>query len=431
MYRNNYWLYIEPYVHIAMKRESDVLFYNTLNGKILEFRDEPEISELVKKLKSVQHLYVVKIKESDLKRPAIDSFLKAVKRNFMGDLLDASWSKTKPFQMMPMLNLQKDVEALKQNEMSIIKDDIMVNMHELVIYLNNQCHFGCCLCSEAYRQFTFCNKGSLGQKEFKFEWIKSIFPESTGSCLSGCTISGGNVFLYSQFERLIEYIGQLNIEKRCYIHYLNLAEGCQPSRLIQLRNRGIMLVVLLHFPVAENALASALEVLIKGGLNFYFEIMIQTEMDLDSVGHLVSKYGICDYSLHPYYNGKNLDFFRKAVFVRKNDIVESRPTHDQIFTRMRINPNYFGKLILRCNGDIYANINHGKLGNLNKDKLPDIIYQEIAKGKSWRAVRGNVEPCKRCNYELLCPSISNYESVIRKNNLCHIYKAGLLPNDRL
>ena len=80
----------------------------------------------------------------------------------------------------------------------------------------------------------------------------------------------------------------------------------------------------------------------------------------------------------------------------------------------------FGRLSILPNGDIYANIYHNKLGNILKDKLNEIIENEIINGKSWLNVRRLVEPCKNCVFELVCSPISNYEYAIKKFDLCNI-----------
>ena len=46
---NSYWLYIEPYVHITLKKEN-VLLYNTVNGESIRYFNEPFIAALIKKL---------------------------------------------------------------------------------------------------------------------------------------------------------------------------------------------------------------------------------------------------------------------------------------------------------------------------------------------------------------------------------------------
>ena len=87
-----------------------------------------------------------------------------------------------------------------------------------------------------------------------------------------------------------------------------------------------------------------------------------------------------------------------------------------------MNPLNFGKLFILNNGDIYANLNSTKIGIHGKDSISKVLYRELNKKNSWLQTRKNVEPCTNCVFDVLCPPISNYEYVLRKNNLCHIWK---------
>jgi pseudo-rSAM protein len=49
----------------------------------------------------------------------------------------------------------------------------------------------------------------------------------------------------------------------------------------------------------------------------------------------------------------------------------------------------------------------------------EIVHKEIDNGKSWFRIR-NQAPCNDCVYQWLCPSPSDYEIAIGRQNLCHI-----------
>ena len=137
----------------------------------------------------------------------------------------------------------------------------------------------------------------------------------------------------------------------------------------------------------------------------------------------ISKINITDYIIHPYYNKSNLSLFKNNVFITKQDIFEAKPTQNDIFVRQVLNPINFWKLFVKCNGNIYSNLNNPILGNINNVSIYDSVYKEMDKGKSWWKLRTNIKPCNNCLYNLLCPPISNYEYVIGKYNLCNIKKA--------
>lgn len=79
-----------------------------------------------------------------------------------------------------------------------------------------------------------------------------------------------------------------------------------------------------------------------------------------------------------------------------------------------------GKLTIYPSGEVYANVNCSVLGNIQDSSLKELLYKEITEGNAWLRIRGNEKPCNQCVNRDLCPSISNYELVIGKNNLCNI-----------
>lgn len=100
-------------------------------------------------------------------------------------------------------------------------------------------------------------------------------------------------------------------------------------------------------------------------------------------------------------------------------ILDLQPTKREIYANQTINRNEFGKITVLPNGDILANPNNKKLGTIKDDRIHDIIYREMTEGNSWLRIRDQ-KPCCDCIYQWLCPSPSNYESVIGKPNLCHV-----------
>ena len=112
-------------------------------------------------------------------------------------------------------------------------------------------------------------------------------------------------------------------------------------------------------------------------------------------------------------------FFKKNIYLNKEDIFVEPIVQRKIFCNQVLNSNHFGCLTIKSNGDVYANINASKLGNINDRKLLDIISSEISINTSWRVIRDQ-EPCSECLYQFLCPPPSNYEYIIGENSLCTV-----------
>ena len=82
--------------------------------------------------------------------------------------------------------------------------------------------------------------------------------------------------------------------------------------------------------------------------------------------------------------------------------------------------NFIGKLVVLPNGDVYSNCNNSKLGNVNTDTIGSIVNKELNSNKAWRKIRKDLQPCKNCLFSYLCPPVSNYELILKTNNLCNV-----------
>lgn len=84
-----------------------------------------------------------------------------------------------------------------------------------------------------------------------------------------------------------------------------------------------------------------------------------------------------------------------------------------------MNTHFFGILTIFANGEVHGNVNDMPLGNISDTVLLDLIAEEMKTKLSWRRIRDK-QPCCDCLYQYLCPSPSNYEIVMNKQNLCYI-----------
>lgn len=104
-----------------------------------------------------------------------------------------------------------------------------------------------------------------------------------------------------------------------------------------------------------------------------------------------------------------------------DDLLESPIEKQTIFRRQALNENFFGKLFILPSGEAFSNMNGKPLGNLKNAPLGQVVYNEFNDSKSWLLTRDtNTGNCFECQNRYLCPSISNYEMVIGKTNLCHM-----------
>ena len=124
----------------------------------------------------------------------------------------------------------------------------------------------------------------------------------------------------------------------------------------------------------------------------------------------------------PLYTDKNLLFFEKYVFNSLDDILEEPVSRKTVFRRQTLNENFFGKLTIFPDGEVYANLNFSPIGKYPQQSLKELAFKELTQPTAWFYLRDQSSPCADCVNRYLCPSPSNYELVMNKANLCTIIK---------
>lgn len=408
---------IEPYVYISVKGY-ETLLYNSLTGKFLHYKDNKSIARFVERLGSKKNLGVLKLSRHYLQRnPIIHKFVLKLRKHYFGDLMGIDYQGEKPVQLMPMLNIQRDVKKLLMDSEWSTGEDIKTYLSEATFFINNCCRQNCTICSGAYKHFTHCHRGSIS-KELALSSIKNLIVESVGSSLSKINITGGDISMYSELGPIIKLLNSFPISKCYHTHYLNLPNI--RNVLPAIAPETSSLKVSIHFPLDGEAFSKTLKLL--DGFDVSFDIVIRSEAEYSDSQAVIETFDLPIYSIRPFYTGKNGSFFRKYVYLKKTTIYESRPTLKDIYSRIAINPLDFGALTILSNGNVHANVNSPMVGKIHRDSLYEIIFRELLSGNSWRRIRKSAQPCKKCVYEAICPPLSNYEHVIGKNNLCSVWK---------
>lgn len=413
---SNNWLYLEPFVHISLIRNK-VLLYNTLNGKALEYINNIKIYNLVKRLNYNKNLLVVKLTDSDLGNTEIKSFLHKIRVNYMGDLINSPVIKSKPIQIKPIFNIQRNIQILKESEEVSIGTRVMQNLTDVSININNECNLKCTNCNDTFKQFHFCTKYKSSKTELNIFYIKKIITALAGSSLKKLNITGGNILKYSKIEELTNLLINHASSTEFYIHYKNILE-CKDA--FSLLNNKFLLNVLIDFPINLYVLESINVLIIKKNIKTSFTFIINKIENIVEAEETILRLTIENFTILPYFDSNNFSFFKNNVFISKKDLYESKPSITEIYAREVINPNYFGKLCIMCNGSIYANLNGKVIGNIKNLDLNEAANKEMKEGTSWRKTRTNIKPCKDCLFKFLCPPISDYEYRVSRYNLCKI-----------
>ena len=415
--KKKYWFYIETYVSISLKEEA-LLLYNSFSGEVLEYFRNKTILNLVKKIKSPKNLQVILLNEEELNDPDISQFVDDVRTYFMGDLIDTSYSKGKPVQMIPIIKIQKDVKYLKKEGIRSVGEGLLENLNQIFLYINNECEQNCDICPKGYTQFPCCTVKKNGNCELDISKIKKLLEETSSCSVAYINIMGGNIFVYSEFAQLAAIINRLSPKIFYFSNYLNLNHEIRNLKFINPRTSSLK--VLVPFPFNEEKLKTTLEIVKNSKLNSRFVFIVQSEEEFEKSSAVITSLGIDNSDFQPLYNGENLNFFMEGVFATKEEILGAKSKMNDIYTNSVLNSQNFGRLTILSNGHIHANVNAPRLGILGKDSIYDVLYKEMYHGKSWRRIRKNVEPCKHCTFQALCPPLSNYTYAIGRNNLCHV-----------
>lgn len=183
-----------------------------------------------------------------------------------------------------------------------------------------------------------------------------------------------------------------------------------------------VLHILFTFPINLKSFDNLLYNLERYKLKTFFHFIIENENDLENIPAEKCSYNKNNFYINPHYNGRNLSFFRKYIFVTKKALEESKPSMGDVFARTTLNTLDFGKLTVMSNAKIYANVNNRMIGRLGKVPIIEIIKNEMIEGRSWGKVRKYILPCKCCPYNAICPPISGYEYVLDRYCTCNIWK---------
>jgi len=183
-------------------------------------------------------------------------------------------------------------------------------------------------------------------------------------------------------------------------------------------NAGFNVKIMVHLTDESQELTRKIHDKTDDFLTWIF--LVSDENDLSQIEQLKILSEV-NYEMIPYFNGSNLSFFKKHVYNDLEDIVSEPVEKQAIFRRQVLNENFFGKLAIFPDGQVYSNSNFPPIGNLSTQKLTEIVFQEISNSKAWLKTR-NEGVCEKCIYKNLCPSPGNYEIVIGKFNLCHVKK---------
>ena len=403
----SFWLYLEPYT-LIFKGKGATVVYNTLNGCYLRFVDDVVV-KILDDLLLLDKGYCIPVNIKMAKNRFVISFIRKIRSTFSGDIfVDRNMQENnKPFIFLPKLCLYHDVERIKKEQGKSLGEVILRNLTDVTCFLPGVCTHSCKFCSFYCKQFVHCSKFD-SIKKMTIDDYRELFERLEVAGLSKLNLVLNSLslqFLQSLLTELKKYTFEVEF-------YLDVKNIDQNIKYILMDNYRINISISL-FDYNKKEISDLVSSY--NNDNIYWNCILDNNTCFDMLDD--SNYNI---TLLPFYNGENELFFSENVYISMSDILDSTVSKQQIFRRQILNEFYFGKLIILPSGDTYANINLLPLGNILENSLASILLNEFENSTSWLKLRDG-EICGKCENRYLCPSISNYEFVIGKENLCHVY----------
>lgn len=404
---NKFWFYLKSSVYVESKPQH-ILLYDTDSGNYWESVSVDVIS-LIKELYKDVNLGVISIDKAMLSPDASEGIDCIIERK-MGFLYEIKSGKMKPISLIPLLTLKKDMEKLLSNEeaLSYLQRDLGKYVLEVNIHLNDVCNLSCKWCNKYNKQFLSCSKEHVGNLSPLL--LERIFKQIQFLPIPSVNIVGGDCFKYRLFDLLEEFKGKYNKDVNIYSHYKNIPVNIFKTTYI--------IHAIIPFPIDINAFQCVFNH-IRSVDKLHF--IIEDELQYDQLQMIVDEFSIKEESIeiHPFYNGNNIDFFEKCVYLDKEDILSKKISMREILRNKKLNVHTFGGLHIFPNGDVKGSILTDIIGNIQNENIVNIIFKELKSNTAWRLVR-DMAPCSDCVLQWFCPPPSNYEHVMKKPNLCHV-----------
>ncbi len=406
-----HWFYLESYTFLFYSKNQYVI-YNTLNSTYIDCSLYGKtINTVLSILHNTNKTYCVGIYEYQLRDSQFTEFIKKIRNTFSGDIIK-NIRGIPPFISKPILRILHHPNNPKTKEYNLLGENALFHLHEVTFYLENQGFDLNPMYKDCYKQFlypTYTEKQKLSHAKY-LEIIEQ---------LSICQIDKINIIPATiekkeLFSYLLSLSRQYSIKTQIILPYKKYNKEDLKQLLT---NSQFSIMIMVHLPVDYEELNSYINLF--NEYNITWSLIASNKNDVIFLSkNNLGKFTNVDYI--PWYTGDNMDFFKEYIYNDFKDIIEQKNTKQHIFRKQILNDNLFGKLTIFPTGEVYSNVNFPTIGNIQDQKLSEIVYSEIENYfKPWFFTRDYVS-CKNCVNKYLCPSISNYEIVANEYNMCYL-----------
>lgn len=406
-----HWFYLESYTFLFYSKNQYVI-YNTLNSTYIDCSLYGKtINTVLSILHNTNKTYCVGIYEYQLRDSQFTEFIKKIRNTFSGDIIK-NIRGIPPFISKPILRILHHPNNPKTKEYNLLGENALFHLHEVTFYLENQGFDLNPMYKDCYKQFlypTYTEKQKLSHAKYL-----DIIEQLSICQIDKINIIPATIEKKELFSYLLSLSRQYSIKTQIILPYKKYNKEDLKQLLI---NPQFSIMIMVHLPVDYEELNSYINLF--NEYNITWSLIASNKNDVIFLSkNNLGKFTNVDYI--PWYTGDNMDFFKEYIYNDFKDIIEQKNTKQHIFRKQILNDNLFGKLTIFPTGEVYSNVNFPTIGNIQDQKLSEIVYSEIENYfKPWFFTRDYVS-CKNCVNKYLCPSISNYEIVANEYNMCYL-----------
>jgi pseudo-rSAM protein len=394
MNNNRYWFNINPDTFL-WKTNEKILLYNVPSQKSLTFKNNKDLNAIVAQLLDMENLYCIELAESKIQNSTISKFVESIVNVGFGSIVKAEEGVKKPAFFVPVLKLQNKMKKVDRFVMD--NANMLSYLHEIDIYVRE-------MEKEEVKDIPFADL-----LLFLNTFIKA-------SSLFTINIFGDNLLECPLIVPLMGELIKIKLRKVIHIKLEHLLDGL--GELLLWKSIPDQINIIYSQNIDLEIITQVLKTIKSIDAKIVWQFQVYSEQDYDAVENFIDSHEIESYELTPVFNGTNHDFFEKHIYLTEEDIQNFKLTKREIFAHQVLNTNNFGKLIIKADGTVYANLYQSPLGTIN-DPINEMLCKELSGNFSWLKIR-DIPPCNDCVYQWLCPSPGNYELSIGKSNLCHI-----------
>lgn len=342
---HNLWLYLEPSTFIWTK-DNQGLIYNSCIGESFVFNNTGITSIYVSQLQDLMNLYCVEIPDKDIFDPGLVDFINKIKSSNSGGIIKTLKRDRKPAVLVPILNLQYNIEKLRNEPLRSIGENILKYLHEVIIYLNSAELKSPNFDKSDDKSKYYCTEECT---LLPFEKLKLFLSKISENSLKFIKLKG-NLLQYQELDLLLGELNKFSAIKQIFLPYT-----AKFLKLLQFTNESIIFNFKISFPINKRKLSNTIRLVNERKLltNWICEVTSSKEFDLGC--SLVEEFNLDQVEFIPIYTGKNIRFFKDYVYLTHDDMSKPGLNRREVFAHQILNTNDFGKLIISSNGQVFAN----------------------------------------------------------------------------